>query len=83
MILNICTVNSLQRNNYREQEILQIEDREDRETNLNPSIRQFNSFNPFEIYNASCQEIPRIAQLFSPRLEFRQMKLKRERKEKK
>lgn len=51
MILNIC--DSLQRNNYREQ-ILQIEDREDRETNLNSSIRQFHSFNnPFEIYNAS------------------------------
>lgn len=50
------------------------------------SIHQFHSFNPFEIYNpsiASYREIPRIAQLFSPRLKFRQMELKREKEREK
>lgn len=50
------------------------------QTDLNSSIHQFHSFNLSKFTaHPPHQEIPRITQLFSPRVKFRQMELKRER----
>lgn len=50
------------------------------QTDLNSSIHQFHSFNLLKFTaHPPHQEIPRITQLFSPRVKFRQMELKRER----